>query len=89
MGRESPPHNVRLQDLTPFLCFKLLVALNRLLWYQYPRQRRMALPRSTDSEETIVESTINLGGYHGNWHCLGRLDQRVRGAGGSDFVVSI
>lgn len=32
---------------------KLLVALNRLLWYQYPRY--WALPRSTDSEETIVE----------------------------------
>jgi hypothetical protein len=39
---------------------KLLVALNTLLWYQC--LRHMALPRSIDSEETIVESTINQEG---------------------------
>ena len=75
---------------------KLLVDLYSLLWYQCPRQygttagqpiRRRQ--RASGSQETIVESTINLGGYHGNCHRLWRLSLGVCGVRGSDFVVSI
>ena len=62
--------------------FKLLVALNTLLWYR--RQRHMALPGSTDSEETIG-ATITLGGYHGTYDYRGLVSRRVLWAGGSDF----
>ena len=43
------------------------------------------MPVAYGATETIVESTINLGGYHGTYACLGLLIRRVRGAGGSDF----
>ena len=33
-------------------------------------------------QRTIVKSTINPGGYHGNCHCHGLLSRRVRDAGG-------
>jgi len=45
----------------------------------------MALPRSTDLEETIGESTVTLGGYYGTYDYHGPLIRRVLWAGGSDF----
>ncbi len=45
----------------------------------------VSMPVVYGATETIVESTINLGGHHGTYACLGLLIRRVRGAGGSDF----
>jgi hypothetical protein len=36
--------------------------------------------------ETIVESTINPGGYHGTYGYRGLIIRRVLWAGGSDFA---
>ena len=66
---------------------KLLVALNRLLWYQCPQH--MAKPRSTDSEEAIVEYTINLGGHHGNSTYPGHLRRHFHRDRSSNFMVPI
>ena len=66
---------------------KLLVALNGLLWYQC--QRYVARLRSTDSEEAIVEFTINLGGHHGNSTYPSHLRRHFHRDRGSNFVVPI
>jgi len=41
------------------------------------------------SEETVVESTINSGGYHGSCSYPGSLRRHLRRDRGYDFVVAI
>ena len=39
--------------------------------------------------ESIIESTITPGGYHGNCSCFWRISRRVRIGGGCNCVVAI
>ena len=70
LSGQTQSDTIVLPQLSHNVPSKLLVALNRLLWY---------------SEVTIVESTINPGGSHGSTHYPWLLSRRVLGAVCSDY----